>query len=103
MRTLPIPSLDCAERGAKVFLVGGGTSFRDGEASVDGFHFLSCSSAAAKLQMGSANILHLFGPGLPPKVNLKNIIISCSSLFIASCVMTTMLCLGVDDIDNRLF
>jgi hypothetical protein len=24
-------------------------------------------------------------------------------LFIASCVMTTMLCLGVDDIDNRLF
>ena len=86
MRSLPVPSLDCAERGAKVFLVGGGTSFRDGEASVDGFRFLLCSSAVAKSQMGSANILHSFGPGAPPKVHLKNIIISCSSLFIASCV-----------------
>ena len=52
--------LDCAERGAKVFLVGGKTSLRDGEASVDGFHFLLCSSAVAKPKMGSANILHLF-------------------------------------------
>ena len=58
----------------------------DGEASVDGFHFSSCSSAVAKSQMGSANILYSFGPGAPPEVNLKNIIISCSSLFIASCV-----------------
>ena len=75
----------------------------DAEASVDVYHFLLCSSADAKSQMGSANILHLFGPGAPPKVNLKNIIISCSSLFILLVAyMNTIPSLGVDDINNRL-